>query len=532
MQRIVLIGLSGSGKTTIGPLVAQALGWRFVDTDRMIEEQSGRPIADIFAQQGEDVFRDLESWTLAEALDESRVVIATGGGIVERDENRERLRQSAFCVWLHASVETLLARLNAATDRPLLRTDAAGTLQQMIDRRSGRYAASADWIVKTDALSEQAAADEIVRAWTLRQPQAADDLRVTTPGGSYAVRVGAGVIDELPDWLDRLGLRGSVWLVSDSEVLPRYGDRLRALLEGRRSTRQFGIAAGEQHKNLDTVREIYDWMLGGGVERGDVLLALGGGVVGDLAGFVAATVLRGIAFVQLPTTVLAMVDSAIGGKTGVDHVAGKNLVGAFYQPRLVLGDTQMLHTLPQAERAAGWAEAIKHGVIGDPVLLRDLHRHAADVRALVEPITGDLLRRAAALKVRVVSADEREQGGRILLNYGHTIGHAIEAESGYTLRHGECVAIGMMAAGSIARHLGIFDGDALGEQVQVLAAFDLPTRIPAAVDGRRAMDRIWSDKKVRDRRVRWVLPTAIGSMGVRDDVPIDLVRQVISDLQD
>lgn len=260
------------------------------------------------------------------------------------------------------------------------------------------------------------------------------------------------------------------------------------------------------------------------------MLALGGGVVGDLAGYAAATVLRGIAVVQLPTTVLAMVDSALGGKTGVDHSVGKNLVGAFHQPRLVLADTSVLATLPAAERAAGWTEAIKHGVIGDAQLFEDLRRNVNQVLALEEPVTGQLILRAGAYKARVVSGDEREQGERILLNYGHTVGHALEAESGYTLRHGEAVAIGMMAAGTIAVRLGLFDAQALAEQRATLQAFGLPTEIPRGIDLNRITARIGSDKKVRAKRVRWVLPIQIGAALVRNDVPTELVDEVLQEL--
>jgi 3-dehydroquinate synthase len=258
---------------------------------------------------------------------------------------------------------------------------------------------------------------------------------------------------------------------------------------------------------------------------------LGGGVVGDLAGFAAASVLRGIAFVQIPTTVLAMVDSAIGGKTGVDHPVGKNLVGAFHQPRLVLADTTVLTTLSPAERAAGWAEAIKHGVIGDPALFADLAEHSHAALALQEPVTGQLIQRAAAYKARVVSGDEREQGGRIMLNYGHTIGHALEAESNYTMRHGEAIAVGMMAAGTIAQRVGLFDSSALAEQRTVLEQFGLPTHIPSTIDPTRIIARIGSDKKVRAKRVRWVLPTAIGKTVVRDDIPLELVAEVVEELK-
>ena len=534
--RIVLIGLSGSGKTTAGPLVARALGWDYLDLDETIERSAGRPIREIFAAGGETAFRALERDALASALEHTSVVVATGGGIVEDAANRELLRSRAFSVWLHAPLEVLAERLREATDRPLLAGDAPSMLARMLERRAARYASSSDWVVATGALAPRQVADEIVRAWLMRGTAAGGDIEVTTPGGAYAVRIAHGALDELPGRLDRLGLGTRaprrVWLVSDSTVLPLHGERVRELLEPEREVHEYAFPDGEEHKTTATVGAVYDWLLEHGVERGDVLLALGGGVVGDLAGFVAATVLRGIAVVQLPTTVLAMVDSALGGKTGVDHPAGKNLIGAFHQPRLVLGDTGLLTTLPPAERANGWAEAIKHGVIGDLELFEMLEVNVEAALQLREPLAGELLQRAAAFKALVVSGDEREQGGRILLNYGHTYGHAVEAESGYALRHGEAVAIGMTVAGTIAARLGLWSEGELERQSSVLRSFGLPTRVPAGVDALGALRRMAGDKKVRAGRIRWVLPTAIGAMTVRGDVPDELVAEVVAGLMD
>jgi 3-dehydroquinate synthase len=541
---ITLVGLSGSGKTTVGQLVAQALGWQYLDTDQIVEAQAQQTIATIFSEQGEAAFRALERLALQQALATTQAVIATGGGVVEDATNRAALQQQTTTIWLHAPTTALLQRLDGAVDRPLLASGAEAALAQLATRRAAWYAAVADWVVATAALTPQQIADEVVRGYRLHRARSAaerpGELLVTTPGGSYTVRAGANVLAELPERLAALrppgGRPGRAWLISDTNVLPRYGQRLHDLLGPSGDQpgwimRDYAIPAGEQYKTLETMRGVYDWLLSNGVERGDVVLALGGGVVGDLVGFVAATVLRGIAVVQLPTTVLAMVDSAIGGKTGVDHTAGKNLIGAFHQPALVLADTSFLRSLPAAERASGWAEAIKHGVIADAALFVALQQHAADVLALTEPITGELLQRAAAPKARVVSGDEREQGGRIMLNYGHTIGHAIEAASDYTLRHGEAVAIGMMAAGTIAQRLGLFTAAELEAQRALLQAFGLPTRIPPAIDQEQILPRIASDKKVRGRRVRWVLPTRIGATVVREDVPEELVREVVEQLR-
>lgn len=357
-------------------------------------------------------------------------------------------------------------------------------------------------------------------------------LTIRTPAGAYDVLVGAGLLEQLPQHLERLGLRGALWLVSDSAVYPHYGAALEQRLgaAGYRVS-SISVPAGEASKDLAVLGQLYDWLLGGGVERRDALLALGGGVVGDLAGFAAATALRGIALVQLPTTLLAMVDSALGGKTGVNHPRGKNLIGAFHQPRLVLGDTATLASLPPRELRAGWAEVIKHGVIRDAGLFELLERATpAGQPALLAdaPALAGLIRRAAAVKVDVVNIDERETGERMLLNYGHTLGHALEALAGYgVLLHGEAVAIGMDLAGQIAVRLGMFAPAELERQRALLRAYGLPTALPPGTDPAELLRLTLHDKKVRAGRVRWVLPTRIGQAVTRDDVPEPLVRAVL-----
>ncbi|HNP86651.1 MAG TPA: 3-dehydroquinate synthase [Kouleothrix sp.] len=357
-------------------------------------------------------------------------------------------------------------------------------------------------------------------------------LTITTTAGSYPILVGSGLLRELPAQLAALGLRGRLWLISDSAVFPHYGPQIEGNLRDQGYTvSSHVVPSGEASKELATVAGCYDWMIAGNVERRDAVLALGGGVVGDLAGFVAATVLRGIAFVQLPTTLLAMVDSALGGKTGVNHPLGKNLIGAFHQPRLVLSDTDTLATLAPRELRAGWAEVIKHGVIRDAGLFALLERYAAEQSVLdaTAAVLPALIRRAARVKVDVVNADERETGERMLLNYGHTLGHAVEAAGGYgALLHGEAVAIGMDLAGQIAARLGMWAEADVLRQRQLLHAYGLPTALPEQMDPEDLLERTLRDKKVRAGRVRWILPTAIGHALVRDDVPEALVHDVLT----
>jgi 3-dehydroquinate synthase len=369
-------------------------------------------------------------------------------------------------------------------------------------------------------------------------------LTITTPAGSYDVLVGPSLLGDLPAHLGALGLRGALWLISDTAAYPHYGAPIEgALRSAGYRIESFAVPSGESSKDLAVASKLYDWMIGGGVERRDAVLALGGGVVGDLAGFVAATVLRGIALIQLPTTLLAMVDSALGGKTGVNHPLGKNLIGAFHQPRLVLSDTGTLATLPPRELRAGWAEVIKHAVIRDAGLFEELDALSSEIKVLGVEVPenstaqssklrdqnfAEVIRRAAKVKVDVVNADERETGERMLLNYGHTLGHALEALTGYgTLLHGEAVAIGMDLAAQIALRMELWGTESVERQRALLQAYGLPTHVPPGVDAERLLELTLRDKKVRAGRVRWVLPSAIGAAAVHDDVPADIVRAVV-----
>lgn len=526
-QSILLVGLSGTGKSSTGPLLAKALGRPFIDTDALIEAQTGRAVTEIFATEGEAAFRAIESAALRQALAGIPAVIATGGGIVETEENLALLRQG-IVVWLTARSDRLAERLQAHADRPLLRHDTLATLRAQAARRTARLAEIADYVVSTEHISVAEAVAQIQRLVEHQRHSHPDHLVVRTPGGTYEVIVADGALSELPGQIARIAPRGRVWIVSDTDVWPRHGAGLQTILaDAGIIADAIQIPAGEASKNLGTVSPIYDWLIERGVERGDLLLAFGGGVVGDLAGFVAATVLRGIGLIQLPTTVLAMVDSSLGGKTGVDHPLGKNLIGAFHQPRLVLADTRLLQTLPMAERQSGWAEAIKHGVIADAALFSDLVTHADALRQLSEPWTSELLRRSAAVKVRVVSGDEREQGERILLNLGHTMGHAIENWSEFGIRHGECVAIGMGVAAAIALRAGLCDAT-VGEEIdRALLTFGLPTRVPSDADPDVLIQIAHGDKKVQQQRIRWVLPTAIGNVTVRHDIDLAIVRAAL-----
>ena len=530
-DHIFLIGLSGSGKSTVGRLVADSLGWQFIDTDALIEEAAGSSIPAIFSEQGEAAFRELEARALARATRSSRVVIATGGGAPTHDAGRQVLADG-FTVWLAVSPAVAAERLAAQpTDepRPLLAGDPRERLEALLDARRDDYA-RADASIEVDVLGPDQVCEKILRLWDGDDSGADGSIpgvaaTVQTPGGAYPIVVREGALADLGALCAAVGLSGRAFVLTDDGTGPLFSSTaLESLRAGGFQAAAMTIPGGEEHKTLATVATVYDWLLGERVERTDFLVCLGGGVVTDLGGYAAATVLRGIPFVHVPTSLLGMVDAAIGGKTGVDHAIGKNLVGAFAQPSLVLTDPALLATLPPRHLHAGLAELVKHGFILDEELVRLLEARAGDPAALA---TGDLIARSTAIKARVVSEDEREAGARTLLNYGHTIGHGIEAAAGFSgYLHGEAVAIGMHAAGRIAREVGLLSAGGLDRQQALLRACGLPERAEG-VDREAVVAAMRSDKKVRAGAISWVLLERIGEAAVYRDVPEEAVEAAL-----
>jgi 3-dehydroquinate synthase len=360
-------------------------------------------------------------------------------------------------------------------------------------------------------------------------------ITVELPQRSYEVAVVSGGLDQLSNWMQPLKLGQKVLLVSNPSIFRRYGERaIASLQQSGFEVAQHTIPPGERYKTLSSIQKIYDTALANRLERSSTIVALGGGVVGDMAGFAAATWLRGISFVQVPTSLLAMVDASIGGKTGVNHPQGKNLIGAFHQPRLVLIDPQVLNTLPAREFRAGMAEVIKYGIIWDAQLFEQLEQASRldQQRYLDLELLQTILTRSCEAKAHVVSKDEKEAGLRAILNYGHTIGHAVESLTGYRLvNHGEAVAIGMVAAGQIAVELGLWTQEESDRQYALIQKTGLPTQIPADVDVEAIAATLQTDKKVEAGRVRFVLPTQIGTVKVTDQVPSETVGQVLRQLQ-
>src|SRR5688572_2380453 len=365
--------------------------------------------------------------------------------------------------------------------------------------------------------SSAPSSDAVSDARLVSDPRA---VRIKAGASSYEALVGPGASAEIGPAVERAGLKGRPRVIADRNVWERFGGPIeRSLRDLGRDVQVLATDGGEERKNLASVETMYDWLIEVGTDRGDFLVAVGGGVVGDMVGFVAATFLRGIPVVQVPTTLLAQVDSSIGGKTGVDHRLGKNLIGAFHQPSLVVADTRLLESLPEREYRSGWSEIVKMAMIRDADLFRTLEANAEALLRFEQPVLlGDVIRRSIELKGQVVGADERESGLRVILNYGHTIGHALEAATGYRhLLHGEAVAIGMRGAGFIARERGTLAADAFAAQQSLLGRFGLPDRAED-VSADDLLGPLSRDKKARGSTIQWVLADGIGSVTTARDV--------------
>lgn len=522
MDHLYLVGYMGCGKTTLGPLVARALGCPFVDLDRAIEAEAGRPIPELFATEGEAGFRVREAAMLARLAAGPRQVVATGGGVVLDAANRALLRATGIVVALDAPVEELARRV-AGSGRPLA-ADPGAFLARYQERRP-RYAAFGAML---EAVGEPEA---IARRLVTRYQAQPQQQQVELGARSYPLILEPGGLGRLGEHMARQLRPGPCLLVTNPTVAGLYLEAAEQSLarEGWRPT-VVQVPDGEEAKAIAPAAMLWDAMAAAGMDRRSPVVALGGGVVGDLAGFAAATYMRGVPLVQVPTTLLAQLDSSVGGKVAINHPRGKNLVGAFHQPSLVLADPLTLLTLPGRELRGGLAELAKMGVIRDAELFA-----ALEARRAVW-LDGELAGRVAAihraceLKAAIVAADERESGERALLNFGHTVGHAIEAVTGYArYRHGEAVAVGMLAAARLARRLGL-----LADDTDVrLEAWAVATELPCDLAGLEAealLAAMRLDKKAEAGRLVFVLPTRMGEARIVPDLPESDVRSVLLDL--
>jgi shikimate kinase/3-dehydroquinate synthase len=531
-RSVVLVGMMGAGKTSVGKRLAAKLGLPFVDADAEIEAGAQLTISEIFERFGELYFREGERKVIARLLNGGPLVLATGGGAFMNATTRQNIAKYGVSIWLKPSFDILLARVRKKSNRPLLKTaDPEQTLRRLLEERTPTYAL-ADLTIESLDGSHDTVVDAILRRLdaTLGKdvaPVQEARRKVEVPLGAraYSILIGPGVLDEAGAEIARIAPGVHCAIVTDARVAPLYLDRLSASLDqaGLRST-PIVCPPGEATKCYAEFARVCDALIEARIERRDIVIALGGGVIGDLAGFCAASLRRGVRLVQLPTTLLAQVDSSVGGKTGINSRHGKNLVGAFHQPSLVLADTLCLDTLSEREFRAGYAEVVKYGLIGDRGFFEFLESNWRDAFA-GGPARAEAIAVSCAAKARAVAADETEQGERALLNLGHTFGHALERLTGYDsarLVHGEGVAIGMVSAFRFSRDLGLCSGQDATRAEAHLKAVGLPTRmrdIPG-FDARTedVLAAMRQDKKVDRGRLTFILARGIGQSFVARDV--------------
>lgn len=529
-KNIVLIGFMGAGKTTVGRLLAEALNRPFIDVDRIIQSDASRSILDIFRTNGEAVFRVLEADAVQRVAEKRGAVIAVGGGAVTNPASVRALRRSGVLVWLRVPLAEMRKRAAVEGGRPLLTDEAS--VDALYEGRVPLYSL-ADVIVDADGLSPEATATAVRQRLDATTSADTEVVRVDLEERSYDVHVGAGLLERAGVLCEQVGLSERGLLITNPHVGALYcGTVVRSLARSGLRVPKVEIPDGEQHKSSSTLALIYEAALTYKLERGSAFFALGGGVVGDVAGFAAATYLRGVDFVQVPTTLLAQVDSSVGGKTGINLDRGKNLVGAFHQPRLVIADVGTLQTLPRRELTAGFAEVIKYGAIADEPLFAYLEDRCAQLQANDPRAVARVVARSCAIKARIVKQDEREtEGVRELLNFGHTVGHGLEVLGGYTdWLHGEAVAIGMVTAALISKRAGTLSEAEADRLIALIRNIGLPVS-PGPVDMERLQAALSLDKKVRRSKPRFVLLRGIGASFVSDEVVDEWVQEAILEQQ-
>ena len=529
-KSIVLVGLMGAGKTAIGKRLAAALNLPFHDADHEIEQAAGRSIAEIFATLGEAAFRAGEKRVIQRLLAGSPIVLAPGGGAFIDAETRALVREAAVSVWLRCPLPILLHRVKGRTHRPLLNAgNPAEILQRLSVERSPLYA-QADIIIDGSEDPPHVTTQNVIDALATFAPLRSVD--VTLAQASYQVLIGQHLLRRAGALIAPLLAQRRCIIVTDSTVAALHLPALQQSLNDAGITHDAIIVPpGEASKSVASWSAVIEQLLDREVDRHTTLIALGGGVIGDLTGFAAGASLRGLAFVQIPTTLLAQVDSSVGGKTGINSPHGKNLIGAFHQPLIVLADTGVLASLPPRELRSGYAEIVKAALIADAAMFDWCETNAGQMLQGDAALLAEAVERAVRFKAAVVGDDEREtkaNDGRALLNFGHTFAHALEAETGYGARllHGEAVATGLVLATQLSAALGLCPQEDPGRIAAHLQNLDLPVKI-AGLQADHLLAHMRQDKKMRDGKLTFVLTRGIGRAFTSRDVPAEAVRETL-----
>lgn len=527
---IVLVGLMGAGKTAIGRRLAARFGLPFFDADEEIERAASMTIAEIFARHGEAAFRAGEKRVIQRLLSQGQVVLATGGGAFMDPDTRAVIKAHGISVWLRAPVPVLVSRTKGRTHRPLLQAGNPAEILEKLAALRGPVYALADVIVDGSKDSPNVTTASVAHAVQAYRPPHRVEVKLAST--SYEVLIGNGLLARAGSFMAPLLPQKRCFIVADATVAALHLATLTKSLDEVGITHQsFIVQPGEASKSFAVWQRLLEDMLAARLDRKTTIIALGGGVVGDLAGFSAASALRGVPFVQIPTSLLAQVDSSVGGKTGLNTAQGKNLVGAFYQPLLVLADSGVLATLPARERLAGYAEIVKAGLIADAAFYEWCEDHAAGLLQGDHAALAHAIAYAVRFKAQVVADDEREtkpNNGRALLNLGHSFAHALEAETGYGggLLHGEAVALGLVLAAALSAELGVGPRALTHRIATHLSALGLPVRIKG-LSASRLLEHMRADKKNLAGKLHFVLLRGIGQAFTSSDVPEEAVRAIL-----
>jgi 3-dehydroquinate synthase len=515
---VALVGLPGSGKSTVGKALAARLGRPYLDADERIEAEAGVDIKTIFAERGEPAFRGLERGVCAQLVQERGAVCGLGGGAIVDATTRASWLRAGTVVWIDTPPAVCAARIAVSFERPVVGRDAVASLTDLAVLRGAAYRAAH---LRVDGARDvDAIVDELAPALeaTARLRASARTDTVLTSTGSYGVHLRPGALADVPDVLASIQVqRGPLLLVTQAPLRASAEQLADALRAAGFAPRLEEVPQGEAAKDLEVAARLFEVCAEIELNRAGAVLALGGGTVGDLAGYVAAGFKRGVPFVQIPTTLLSVVDSSVGGKVAVNLPAGKNLVGAFWPPRAVVVDPELLETLPPEEWTAGLAEVVKHGLLGDPGLLEALE---------ARPRAAMTLARAIAVKRRVVEQDPDERAARMTLNLGHTFAHALERVAGYGVRHGHAVAVGLVAALALSEEIAGLPTAVTDEVEARLVSLGCPVRATGSADALVAA--MSNDKKAGPRGLRFIVLAAPGDARVVDGVAEDAVRRAWS----